>query len=950
MRSAKLLLFLLCASFAGASGPRWLTIRGGIIWYTTDVHYFTDQGPLSPTVDNATAVALVDSAAAPWGNVVNSTLFLRRGGSLDEDVSAANVTMNASGPVFPADATPANYTQKPLAIVFDYDGAITDLLLGQGASDPTLCLQNAVTECIDLILAPNHIGHAVLVLNGRCTGSHEQQLQLQYQLMRAFGRVLGLGWSQTNDNVFTGIPTPNYQQALHWPIMHPIDILCGPYPYQCLPNPFQLRPDDVGSVDLLYFHTEAPTADGKTYTLQNSADVDGHVSFPNGQGMSGVNMVVQGLSPATGFLEYWETSSSVTGFGYRVDLGNTTTGWLTTPMGIPDAPWEGYYRFGYLPVPAGDVYKHFRVTMQPVNPLYTGSYAVGPYKTNEVAPSGTLISQIAYSVRAGTVQGSEITVATAPADCGPYQTGTEQSPLPTAPSGFWTGRFCGATRMDWSTFTVKAGHTFTVEATALDEQQRASAQKVVPVIGIWNASDKIGTPATQGFSLSPSNTPASGTTALPAVMPTPRQLRMAISDIRSNIRPDFAFQARILYADTVAPVRIPSTGGLITVLGTGFRVGSKVGIGGTDATVQGVTATAITALAPPLLTVTTKLLDITITDPATGGIASIPAAVSYIQVSSKDTLSLVTAPTSPTKAGSQSTAPFSVKLITWDNKPVVNATITFTVPANTATLSPCGTTTCIVSTNAAGVAAIYPTPTVAGVITLQAASPSASSVTTQMLAVDPVRALIAVRATQYVAAGTAVPWSPSVRVTQETLPIANQPITWTAQTGAPVFTAASVSNSLGIAATKATTEKLAPGAQDVLTACAWTTICTTASAQGVASSDWFLAFATGANQSVKFTDAFTPLIVRVTDHAGNAVAGVPAEIHQTVTAWQPPCPPQGRCPIPPTVLSVSSAAVSDEDGLIQIAPASVATMAGDTHIVVAAGTQGYAITTLTKTP
>ena len=38
-----------------------------------------------------------------------------------------------------------------------------------------------------------------------------QQMQLQYQLMRAFGRVLGLGWSQTNDNVFTGSPQATLQ-------------------------------------------------------------------------------------------------------------------------------------------------------------------------------------------------------------------------------------------------------------------------------------------------------------------------------------------------------------------------------------------------------------------------------------------------------------------------------------------------------------------------------------------------------------------------------------------------------------------------------------------------------------------------------------------------------------------------------------------------------------------
>src|SRR5437879_5922979 len=111
---------------------------------------------------------------------------------------------------------------KQIAVIYDRDGSVTDLLLGAGASDPSGCRQSAVTESVDSIVPSGFIHHAVLVLNGRCTGAApEMQKQMQYQLMRAFGRVLGLGWSQTNDNVFTGSPVPSYQQALHWPVMHP---------------------------------------------------------------------------------------------------------------------------------------------------------------------------------------------------------------------------------------------------------------------------------------------------------------------------------------------------------------------------------------------------------------------------------------------------------------------------------------------------------------------------------------------------------------------------------------------------------------------------------------------------------------------------------------------------------------------------------------------------------
>ncbi len=251
---------LLCAiSFAHASGPRWVTgapyyypVGDMVVWYTDQPQYFTDPGDLSPYVNHAAADALVAAAAGVW-NVPTSRLILSYGGPLDEDVGSTNVTFGASGITFPPDVQSSNYAAKQIAVIYDSDGSVTDLMLGSGASNPVNCRQAGVTESVDMIWGNGRIMHAILVLNGRCTGpAPEQQLQLQYQLMRAFGRILGIGWSQTNDNVFTGSPRPNYNQALNWPIMHPIDIICGPYTYQCLPQPFTLRPDDIASLDLLY--------------------------------------------------------------------------------------------------------------------------------------------------------------------------------------------------------------------------------------------------------------------------------------------------------------------------------------------------------------------------------------------------------------------------------------------------------------------------------------------------------------------------------------------------------------------------------------------------------------------------------------------------------------------------------------------------------------------------
>jgi hypothetical protein len=264
------------ASWAG--GPRWVTgppyfntFAIPVVWYPNPPLYFTDPGNLSSSVNHAAADALVAAAANVW-NVPTASLVLAQGGALDEHVSGANTFLGPSGLIFPADVQSSNSAAKQIAIIYDSDGSITDLLLGNGASDPTSCLQNGVTESVDSIIPMGYIQHAILVLNGRCTGSDpEKQMQLQYQLMRAFGRVLGLGWSQTNDNVFTGSPQATFNQAMNWPVMHPIDIICGPYTYQCMPQPFTLRPDDLSALAQLYPIPEGTAGPGKMDTLLNAS-------------------------------------------------------------------------------------------------------------------------------------------------------------------------------------------------------------------------------------------------------------------------------------------------------------------------------------------------------------------------------------------------------------------------------------------------------------------------------------------------------------------------------------------------------------------------------------------------------------------------------------------------------------------------------------------------------
>src|SRR5664280_2930168 len=132
----------------------------------------------------------------------------------------------------------------------------------------------------------------------------------------------------------------------------------------------------------------------------------------------------------------------------------------------------------------------------------------------------------------------------------------------------------------WSSFTAKAGRTATLEVTALDENALATTNKAMPLIGVWAATDAMGTLPTIAATPSAFNTVSLGMTATSITATAAETLRFVIADARGGGRPDFAYQARMLYADTVQPAILSVNGGQITITGTGFRSGNQVTING----------------------------------------------------------------------------------------------------------------------------------------------------------------------------------------------------------------------------------------------------------------------------------------------------------------------------------------------------------------------------------
>lgn len=112
-----------------------------LAWAQGQIHYYTDQGDLSPILPNASANSFVADAFNQWASVSTAALAISTPGQLAEDVSAANVTRNADGTIsMPLDIQPSA-TGTPVGIIYDSDGSVTDALLGAGAGSCRMLLE-----------------------------------------------------------------------------------------------------------------------------------------------------------------------------------------------------------------------------------------------------------------------------------------------------------------------------------------------------------------------------------------------------------------------------------------------------------------------------------------------------------------------------------------------------------------------------------------------------------------------------------------------------------------------------------------------------------------------------------------------------------------------------------------------------------------------------------------
>lgn len=917
---------------AEAGGPRYIAgssyfdpaaMSKPLHWTGGQVRYFVDQGPLNAAIDNPRAVAMIDAAAALWSAVPTAGVSLIRSGTLNEDVSGANTVPGLQSFAQPSDVAPSA-TAYPVALAFDADGSILDTLFGPYTSDPTNCQKNGVMAWVDAFHPDATITHAVIVLNGRCATTPNLVAMMQFQVARAFGKILGLGFSQVSPDA---LRNNDRDAAAAWPIMQPASGACGPAGGTCIPQPGILHSDDIAALNRLYPVTADNMASfpGKILTAANTVSIDGTILFRTGTGMQGVNVVARPLDTNGNALKAY-TVTAVSGQYFGGKHGNAVQG-TTDANGIPYSRWgstdpslQGYFDLRFLPLPPGMTSAVYQLTFESINPLFTGQNAVGPYADGAPTPSGTLPPIMVAALSPGMSQTLTVNPDDSAAVSGRLDAiSSETIPRMLPASGLWCGRLSQVGQTDWFTFPVRGQRTFTVVTEALDENGLPSNFKAIPVLGIWDA---FAAPGSSPVGAAPGlNGNATGETWLQVSTRGDDLVRLGIGDLRGDGRPDYTYNGWVLYIDRVEPQRLPASGGPIAIRGMGFHVADTVLVGGEPAQITSISPNEITAIAPPAPPGNTGSVDVEVDDaPAYYALAIASGVISY-DSGSGDALTLVTAPANTVPIGVP--LPFTVTALGPGMTPAGGVTINYAISKGNSTLS-CGRPSCLVTSSGDGAATLTVIATDSNPSVVTASLTNGSSLEAHFSGGTP-PVLSSLTPAISVAAGATVTWTAQALALTNGIPASGQSITWHANPGiSAAGNAAVLTNSVGMAAKTLAVGPLDPGQQAIATACLnGTSQCVNYTALGARPEFVQLQAITGTAQNIAASATPGLITLRVLDMNGKPMAGGLVTLFQSLYAWSPPCPARGRCVEPQLLGMQSASATSAIDGTVSFVPASL---------------------------
>ncbi|HEX8816834.1 MAG TPA: IPT/TIG domain-containing protein [Terriglobales bacterium] len=941
---AAALAFLVLLQLAHAENPRYVAGPGyfnqglagtPLTWAGGSVTYYTDQGNLSPIMPGPSADALVANAFSQWSSISTVALTITHAGQLAEDVNGTNVYRNSNGTLTePADIEPSA-TGTPVGVVYDYDGTVTNALLGQGAGNPAECFWNASYGGVDNFGVTANYLHALVVINGECYLQSSQQTDVEYRLVRVLGGVLGLGWSQANLNVITGNPPPTPEDYAGFPVMHNIDpFSCVPITV-CYPNPYQPAMDDEASLSQLY-----PAASFSA----NTAEIYGSVYFANAGGqaaqpMQGVNVVARWIDPSTGQASRQYVATSVSGFLFTGNAGNEATGFDQingepfNQWGSGDTAQEGYFDLPGLQLPNGHSSGQYQLTVEAVDPLW--STYVGPYDGLQVEPSGSF-QPIVVNVALGTnTQQNIVMQDSAVQTPNIYAPTTYQSPAAVPEGADWKASLSPYGDLDYFWFSGQANRSLAVLVTALDSTGNPTESKAQPVIGMWALSDP-------GQSPAPANTPSAfnsqffGVTQLNAQLLSTNGFRIGISDYRGDGRPDYLYHARILYGDHLTPSRIGVTGGsALAIAGLGLEESTQVQVGSSNVPLLGASAQQLLITAPPAPNEQDGVQNVTLIDPPTQATAVMTGALIY-GAAPTDLLTLLSGSNPSTPVGGQAPNPMVVEVTQSDGvTPVAGASVVFTSSPAVGFGACSGATTCTVYSDESGIASTAMTVLSAGVMTITAQlAPAAYSVPQQvqttLFGTESSLDISLLNPYVWIAQGANANITLTARVLSEGQPVAGRGVNFYLDKGSATLNPASATtNSNGYASSTAQIASMSGDVQVSVCAEPGDKPCQTFYGTAVSGSLLELQPVSGIDQMTASVSGFQPIVARVTDTLSDPVQGATVLFQAIVGRTADDAPiisggdnNPGHDPLAIILGSWQQSAVSGEGGLVSVPPSS----------------------------
>lgn len=351
---ALLVMQILPATTADAGGPLLVRSDGTpYVWSTAaPISYRTDNGPLSASVDEATARSRVLAMFTVWQNVGSSNISYNRGGFINSTTGFTDGDVDTAIEYDAVDGDCNNGIQSP--IIYDTDAAIFNHL----GVDETSVIGFAGPCAFN---ASNYLS-GLAVMNGLFQDGQAAPVQditaaeFDAAFVHEFGHFSGLDHSQINVNCQNPCSADDLAGL---PTMFPLLVSA---------TQGQLSIDDVAWISKLY-----PQTTGAGSFANTHGTITGTVYFSDGQSHAQlVNVIARQVDTVgTGANENRTTAASVvSGYRFAVFHGNP----INDPGGGgPGGSAPALIGLYEIPVPPGN----YTVEVESIDPGFTEGSSVG---------------------------------------------------------------------------------------------------------------------------------------------------------------------------------------------------------------------------------------------------------------------------------------------------------------------------------------------------------------------------------------------------------------------------------------------------------------------------------------------------------------------------------------------------------------------------------------------